>query len=92
MRTMQRPILLHKIGATALPRGAPRMQRRGDTEYRYLQYREGGQVIHKYIGPKASPKAHNVLEEISRRRRYEKLLKETRSALKEVRKALRGKI
>jgi hypothetical protein len=75
-----------------MPRGAPRMQQRRNKNYLYLEYRDGDRVIHEYVGPEDSDKAKEVLEQVEQRRRYEKLLKETKSALKEVRKALRGKI
>ncbi|MBD3320364.1 MAG: hypothetical protein GF350_04630 [Chitinivibrionales bacterium] len=75
-----------------MPRGTPRVQQRRNKKYLYLQYRDGERVVHDYIGPQESEKAKEVLEKIKQRRRYEKLLKETKSALKEVRKALRGKI
>jgi hypothetical protein len=75
-----------------MPRGTPRMQQRRKKKYLYLEYRDSDKVIHNYIGPQDSDKAKVVLEEIAQRRRYEKLLKETKSALKDVRKVLRGKI
>lgn len=75
-----------------LPRGAPHVQQRRNKNYLYLEYRDGERVVHDYVGPENSDKAKNILEKIEQRRRYEKLLKETRLALKEVRKALRGKI
>ena len=75
-----------------MPRGAPRVQQRRNRKYLYLEYRDGARVIHRYIGPENSDKSKDILQKVQQRRRYEKLLKETRSALKEVRKALRGKI
>ncbi|MBD3420142.1 MAG: hypothetical protein GF398_08505 [Chitinivibrionales bacterium] len=75
-----------------MPRGAPRVLQRRNKNYLYLEYRDGNRVIHEYVGPEDSDKAKEVLEQVEHRRRYEKLLKETKSALKEVRKALRGKI
>ena len=75
-----------------MPRGTPRIQQRRNKNYLYLEYRDGKRVMHNYIGPQDSDKAKDVLEKIGQRRRFEKLLKETKSALKEVRKALRGKI
>jgi len=75
-----------------MPRGAPRIQRRRNKNYLYLEYRDGDRVIHDYVGPENSDKAKDVLEQVEQRRRYEKLLKETKSSLKDVRKALRGKI
>jgi hypothetical protein len=75
-----------------MPRGAPRIQKRRNKNYLYLEYRDGSRVVHDYVGPQDSDKAKEVLEKVAQRRRYEKLLKETQSALKDVRKALRGKI
>ena len=75
-----------------MPRGTPRIQQRRNRDYLYLEYRDGDRVRHDYIGPPRSDKAKGVLEKVAQRRRYENLLKETRSALKEVRMALRGKI
>ena len=75
-----------------MPRGTPRIQQRRNKNYLYLEYRDGDRVIHDYIGPQESDKAKEVLEQVAQRRRYEKLLKETKSALKDVRKVLRGKI
>ncbi len=74
-----------------MPRGTPRVQRRRNKKYLYLEYRDGNRVIHDYIGPLGSDKAKDAMEKVAQRKRYEKLLKETRTALKEVRKALRGK-
>jgi hypothetical protein len=75
-----------------MPRGSPRIEKRRNKKYLYLQYRDGKRVSRDYIGAADSSKASKVIEKISQRRRYEKLLKETKTALKEVRKALRGKI
>lgn len=76
-----------------MPRGTPRiLQRRNKKKYLYLEYRNGAKVIHNYIGPQDSAKAKDFQEKVIQRKRYEKLLKETKSALKDVRKALRGKI
>jgi len=75
-----------------MPRGTPRIQKRRSKSYLYLEYRNGDRVVHDYIGPEGSDKAKDVLEKVAQRKRYEKLLKETKSALKDVRKALRGKI
>ncbi len=82
----------YKKSISNMPRGAPRIRHVRNRIYLYLEYREGGKVVHKYIGAKESKKAIDTLEKIAQRRRYENLLKETKSALKDVRKALRGKI
>jgi hypothetical protein len=76
----------------AMPRGTPRIRTVHRKKYLYLEYRDGKRVFHNYIGVHDSQKAKAVLEKIAQRRRYEKLFKETKAGLKDVRKALRGKI
>jgi hypothetical protein len=76
----------------AMPRGTPRTRKMRKKKYLYLEYRDGDRIVHDYIGPQEGEKAKNILEKVAQRRRYEKLLKETKSALKDVKKALRGKI
>jgi hypothetical protein len=75
-----------------MPRGTPRIRLRRKIKYLYLEYRDGEKIVHAYVGPQDSQKAKDVMDKIAQRRRYEKLLKETKTALKEVKKALRGKI
>jgi hypothetical protein len=75
-----------------MPRGTPRILPRRNKNYLYLEYRDSDRIVHDYIGPKDGDKAKDILEKVAQRKRYEKLLKETKAALKEVRKALRGKI
>jgi hypothetical protein len=76
----------------AMPRGTPRVRQMRKKNYLYLEHRDGQRIVHDYVGPHDGEKAKNILEKVAQRRRYEKLLKETKSALKDVRKALRGKI
>ncbi len=75
-----------------LPRGTPHYRQRRNTYYLYLEYRDGNRVVQEYVGPKDSQKAKEVLEKVEQRKRYEKLLEQTRSGLKDVKKVLRGKI
>jgi hypothetical protein len=75
-----------------MPRGFPRILPRRKKKYLYLEYRDGKRVKHDYIGPQDSDRAKKILEKVVQRNRYKKLLRETRTALKEVRKALRGQI
>jgi len=77
---------------SGLPRGNPRLQSRYHKKYLYLEYRDGAQVINKYIGPHESDQSKEILEKVAQRKRYEKLLEQTTAALKDVKKALRGKI
>jgi hypothetical protein len=71
-----------------MPRGTPRVLPRRNKNYLYLEYRDGERIIHDYIGPKDSDKAKDILEKVAQRKRYENLLKETKSALKDVRRNL----
>jgi len=77
---------------TNMPKGTPCIKQRYNKKYLYLQYRNGKKIVQDYIGLEGSDKANKILETIAQRKRYEKLLRETKEALKEVRKALRGKI
>jgi hypothetical protein len=75
-----------------MPQGTPRIRQVRQREYLYLEYRDGQRVIHQYVGPRESPKAQQTLDKVAQRKRYQQLLKQTEAALKDVRKALRGKI
>jgi hypothetical protein len=72
--------------------GTPRISKRGKNVYLYLEYRDGKNIINKYIGQQNSLKAKSIMEKVAQRVRYEKLLKETKSALKDVRKVLRRSV
>jgi hypothetical protein len=89
---LQETEIAYSKAIASMPRGTPRIQLRRNKNYLYLEYRDGDRIVHDYIGPQESDKADDILEKVAQRRRYEKLLKETRSALKDVRKVLRGKI
>jgi hypothetical protein len=75
-----------------LPKGAPRIKRIRNGNYLYLERRVGSKVVDEYIGAADSDKAKKVLEKIKKRKRLANLLKETRQALKDVKRVLRGKI
>jgi hypothetical protein len=75
-----------------LPRGSPRKKSIRNGEYLYLAHREGSKVIYDYVGPIDSAAAQRMLKLVSKRQRLTALLKETRLALREVKKVLRGKI
>jgi hypothetical protein len=76
----------------AMPKGTPRFRQIREKKYLYLEYRVGNRVLHDYIGSDESDKTKDILEKVAQRKRYEKLLKDTKMALKDVRKVLRGKI
>ena len=74
-----------------LPRGTPRIKRVNNSEYLYLNRREGTKVVDEYIGRADSEKAHEVLELIKKRDKLIAQLKQVRAQLKEVKAVLRGK-
>ncbi|HMA64107.1 MAG: hypothetical protein ACM31E_12445, partial [Fibrobacterota bacterium] len=75
-----------------MPKGSPCVKRIRNGSYLYLERREGKKVIFEYIGSIESGKAKNVLVQIEKRKRFEKLLKEASATLHDIRKVLRRKI
>lgn len=72
--------------------GAPQIKHLGRQDYLYLARRNGPKVRFRYIGQLNKPEARKVMESVNRRREYEELLKGVKADLKEVKRALRGKI
>ena len=72
--------------------GSPQIKRIGNKDYLYLAKREGAKVKFHYVGHADAPKARKVRESIDRRRKFQELLIGVKKDLKEVRKALRGKV
>jgi hypothetical protein len=72
--------------------GAPRVKHIGNKDYLYLERREGGKVVDKYVGPAESQKAVEVLNNVKRRRKDQESLKKVRRDLKDVKRVLRGKV
>ena len=79
-----------KIGE--LPKGKPRIKQINGTDYLYLNRREGAKVVDEYVGRADSEKAREVLALVEKREQFNKLRKEVRAQIKEVKKVLRGKI
>jgi len=75
-----------------LPSGSPRIKHIRKHDYLYLARRDGPRVVYDYIGRADSEKAKRTLDQVERRKRYESLLRDIRKTLKDVKKALRGKI
>ena len=53
--------------AEKLPRGALWMKKRGQREYAYLAYREGGKVHFEYVAPVPSRKYQEVMRQVKER-------------------------
>ncbi len=73
-------------------KGSPQIKHVGQKDYLYVAARHGAKVVYHYVGEVHSPKAEQAIKSINKRRKYEQLLKEVKADLKEVKKALRGKI
>ena len=72
--------------------GAPQIKQVGRKQYLYLARRKQQKIHYLYVGHADGQKALDILDSIKRRREYEELLKGVNRDLKEVRKALRGKV
>lgn len=84
--------LAYRHTIAKMPHGSPRVKHIRNRDYLYLARRDGVKVVYDYIGATDSQQAKHVLEQIERRKRYEALLKDIRTNLKDVKKVLRGKI
>ena len=73
-------------------KGSAKIRFRGKNKYLYLQRRDGGKIIHEYIGEIHSKRAIAAVESINKRKKHEEYLKDLSSTLKDVKKVLRGKI
>lgn len=75
-----------------LPQGSKHIKKLRNGEYLYLaQHLKDGYKSY-YVGPIHSPKAKSVLKKLEKRKRYVSKLRETKQAIKEVEKVLRGKL
>lgn len=83
---------IYSKNISKMPKGTLRKKRLRHQDYLYLAHRDGPKVVYDYVGNAGSDKAKEIEELVNKRKRFEALLKETRQALKEVKKVLRGKI
>ena len=75
----------------ALPKGVIQKKIRRGRGYVYLSYRAQHKVVSRYIGKEGSPEVETLAEKIERRKSYEQKLKQVRTDLKELQKALHGR-
>jgi len=83
---------IYNKNISKLPKGSLRLKHLRHANYLYLARRDGSKVVYDYVGNAQSDKAKEVEELVNKRKQLESLLKETKEALKEVKKVLRGKI
>jgi hypothetical protein len=70
--------------------GAPQIKQVGRRQYLYLAQRHGPKICFRYIGNVGDPNSQRVLDSIKRRREYQELLREVKSDLLEIKRALHG--
>jgi hypothetical protein len=83
---------LYKHNIADLPQGTIRIKHLRNGAYMYLASRQGKHVVDRYVGPATSRKAKETARLVEKRKRLQALLKETKTALKDVRRVLRGKV
>ncbi len=72
-----------------LPGGSISIKKRGNNEYLYLAGRARGKVRFRYIGKADSPEANEIRAEVEKRKKYQKLLRQARQNLKELKRVIR---
>ncbi len=72
-----------------LPRGSIAIKKRGNNEYLYLAGRERGKVRFRYIGKADFPEAKEIKAGVEKRQKYQKLLRQARQNLKELKRVIR---
>ncbi len=72
-----------------LPKGSVQLKRIKEKNYPYRAYRKGKQVVFEYLGSLDSEELNGLRQKIELRQRYEKMLREVRVNLKEVKRMIR---
>lgn len=72
-----------------LPKGALYLRKINQHQYYYLNYRENGKVIAKYLGKYEAVEVESLRKKISERKHYEDLLKKLNNEENMLTKALR---
>ena len=75
----------------SFPRGAASIKKRNNHDYLYLASRKDGKVTFNYIGPVASEKTREILEQVNARKQYELKLKQVNQDLKEIERVVHGR-
>lgn len=73
---------------SSLPKGSLSKKRRDNHFFYYLAYREGSKVIFKYAGKENSPQVISLSEDIQKRRKLEKRLRDIKRDLKEINRGI----
>ena len=73
---------------SSLPKGSLSKKRRNNRYFYYLAYREGRKVIFKYVGKENSSQVISLDEDIQKRRKFEKRLRDIKRDLKDINRGL----
>ena len=74
------------------PQGSLSKRVKNGNEYIYLVKRESKKVVFKYVGKANSDQVKNVMNRINQRKVYESKLKKVKGDLREIKRAVNGKI
>lgn len=85
----QRLISRYKKELETLPKGSIFKRKIGNQEYVYLNYREGKNVISKFLGKAEEFNSQELQLQLDKRKEYKKLLKKLKVEQKELLKALK---
>jgi hypothetical protein len=77
-----------EVEILSLPKGSLSIKKRSNQFYCYLVFREGNKVIFKYVGKESAPEVKSLEEDIKKRRKLEKRLREIKASLKDIKRGL----
>ena len=80
---------IHEI--EKLPKGSFQKKRINGIDYLYLVFRNGSKVVSEYVGDRSEEDLKKLKEDIEIRKKFVKLLKETRQNIKRISGILRGR-
>ncbi len=80
----------YEIKIASYPKGSLSVKKRNDRSFCYQVYRDHDKVRYIYLGKPDSPKTKDFVRILEERRRYERMRKQSKESLKEVRAMLRA--
>jgi hypothetical protein len=84
--------VFYKEKIAEAPHGSISVKERGGKKYIYLARREDKKIIFEYVGKDVPEVRIALIEHIRQRKEYQAKLRQARENLKEVKRALRGKL
>ena len=83
-------IRLYSEKADKLPRGSLWVKKRGQREYAYLAYRDGGKVRFEYVAPVPSRKYSEVMLQVKERKALDISIRQMRKDLRILERTLKN--